>query len=115
MVPPNGVLLGPDKPEGSHPLVIDGPFARPTALRVHVLTVSSAARLVVEAGGKPILDKQFKCGPGSGEWKRASFKPQWDVYQNLFDRDYPARFPPARGRSAFAWPKAIGWKSARSA
>ena len=93
MLPPNGVLLSPAKPEGSHPLVIDGPFARPTALRLHVLTVSSAARLVVEAGGKQILDKQFKCGPGSGEWKRAEFKPQWQIYQNLFDRDYPCSIP----------------------
>ena len=93
VLPPNGVLLSPAKPEGSRPLVIDGPFARQTALRLHVLTVSSAARLVVEADGKPILDKQFQCGPGSGEWKRAKFKPQWGIYQNLFDRDYPCSIP----------------------
>jgi len=93
VLPPNGVLLGPAKPEGSHPLAIDGPFAQPTALRLHVLTVSNAARLVVEADGKPVFEKPFKCGPGSGEWKRASFKPQWGVYQNLFDRDYSASIP----------------------
>jgi aryl-phospho-beta-D-glucosidase BglC (GH1 family) len=93
VLPPNGVLLSPAKPEGSHPLVIDGPFAQETGLRLHVLTVSSAARLVVEAGGKPLLDKQFKCGPGSGEWKRAEFKPQWGIYQNLFDRDYSCSIP----------------------
>jgi aryl-phospho-beta-D-glucosidase BglC (GH1 family) len=93
VIPPNGVLLSPAKPEGSHPLVIDGPFAQETALRLHVLNVSNAARLIVEAGGKRIFDKQFKCGPGSGEWKRASFKPQWSVYQNLFDRDYRCMIP----------------------
>ena len=58
-----------------------------------MLIVSSAARLVVEADGKPILDKPLKCGPGAGEWKRAVYKPQWQIYQNLFDRDYPCSIP----------------------
>jgi hypothetical protein len=93
VLPPNGVLLSPSKPEGSYPLVIDGPFSQPTTLRMHVRTVSAAARLVVEAGSKPLFEKQFKCGPGSGEWKRAVFKPEWGIYQNLFDRDYPCSIP----------------------
>ena len=37
-LPPNGTLLSPKKPEGSHPLVIDGPFTTATELRLHVLT-----------------------------------------------------------------------------
>lgn len=93
VLPPNGTLLGPAKPEGSHPLVIDGPFARPTALRLHVLTVSSEARLVVEADGKPIFEKQCTCGPGKGEWKQAVYSRQWHIYQNLFDRDYSCHVP----------------------
>ena len=95
VLPPNGVLLGPGKAEGSHPLVIDGPFVQPTALRLYVRTVSSAARLVVEAGGRQVFSKEFKCGPGAGEWKRAEFKPQWGIYQNLFDRDYACSVPAA--------------------
>jgi hypothetical protein len=93
VLPPNGTLLGPVKPEGSHPLVIDGPFAQSTALRLHVLTVSNAARLVVEADAKSIFEKEFKCGSGSGEWKQAVYKPQWGIYQNLFDRDYSCQIP----------------------
>ncbi len=92
-VPPNGTLLSPAKAEGSHPLVIDGPFAADTELRLHVLTVSMAAGLVVEADGRRIFRKQFRCGPGAGEWRKAVFQPQYRVYQNLFDRDYRTTVP----------------------
>ena len=93
LLPPNGKLLSPKKPEGSYPLVIEGPFTTATQLRLHVLTVSTSALLVVEADGKPIFQKPFQCGPGNGEWKKAEFKKQWQVYQNLFDRDYEATIP----------------------
>ena len=98
LLPPNGTLLGPQKKEGSYPLVIDGPFTTATALRLHVLTVSASALLVVEADGKPVFQKQFCCGPGSGEWKKAGYKKQWQVYQNLFDRDYSATIPAGAGQ-----------------
>jgi hypothetical protein len=93
LVPPNGILLSPTKPEGSHPLVIDGPFPAETQLRLHVMTVSTAAKLVVEADVKRVFEQIFKCGPGQGEWKKAEFKPQWQIYQNLYDRDYTATIP----------------------
>lgn len=92
-IAPNGTLLSPSKKEGSHPLVIDGPFAKPTDLRMRVLVVSTAAKLVVEADGKPVFEKSFKCGPGEGEWKKAEFKQQYNIYQNLYDRDYTASIP----------------------
>jgi hypothetical protein len=93
LLPPNGTLLSPQKPEGSYPLVIDGPFETATELRLRVLTVSAAALLVVEADGEPVFQKQFRCGPGKGEWKKAKFLEQWHTYQNLFDRDYTAAIP----------------------
>ena len=93
LLPPNGTLLSPKKAEGSYPLVIDGPFTTATELRLHVLTVSASALLVVEADGKQIFQKLFQCGPGKGEWKKAEFKKQWQIYQNLFDRDYTATIP----------------------
>lgn len=89
----NGTLLSPRKKEGSHPLVLEGPFAAETELRLHVLTVSVAARLVVEADGKPVFQKEFKCGPGEGEWKKAVLSPEYKIYQNLYDRDYTASIP----------------------
>lgn len=90
---PNGTLLSPAKSEGSHPLVIDGPFAKETTLRMRVLVVSSTAKLMVEADGIPIFDKSFRCGPGQGEWKEARFIAKYNIYQNLFDRDYLATIP----------------------
>ena len=92
-LPPNGTLLSPHKKEGSHPLVIDGPFPAATELRLHVLTVSAAALLVVEADGQRVFEKKFQCGPGEGEWKKAEFKAQYKIYQNLYDRDYTATIP----------------------
>lgn len=88
-----GILMSPAKPEGSHPLIINGPFDQETVVRLHVATVSAAARLVAEADGKKIWEKHFQCGPGEGEWKKADFKPQWKIYQNLYDRDYTFPVP----------------------
>jgi hypothetical protein len=90
---PNGTLLSPHKTEGSYPLVIDGPFATATELRLHVMKVSTAALLIVEADGKRIFENHFRCAAGQGEWKKAEFIPQYKVYQNLYDRDYTATIP----------------------
>jgi aryl-phospho-beta-D-glucosidase BglC (GH1 family) len=90
---PNGTLLSPRKKEGSHPLVINGPFAKETALRLHILKVSSRALLVVEADGQRVWDKDFKTGPGQGEWRQSEFQPQWKVHCCLYDNDYIATIP----------------------
>jgi aryl-phospho-beta-D-glucosidase BglC (GH1 family) len=93
LLPPNGTLLSPRKKEGSYPLVIDGPFPVALELRLHVLTVSAAALLIVEADGRRVFEKTFQCGPGEGEWKKSEFKPEYHIYQNLYDRDYTATIP----------------------
>ncbi len=92
-LPPNGTLLSPRKKEGSFPLVIDGPFPDAAELRLRVLTVSMSALLVVEADGQRVFEQKFVCGPGEGEWKKAEFKAEYNIYQNLFDRDYTATIP----------------------
>ncbi len=89
----NGLLLGPAKTEPKGPLVIEGPFQRATRLRLHVNVVSSRADLVVEADGRTVWTKSFVCGPGRGEWKKAVYRPEWRIYQNVFDRDYFAVVP----------------------
>lgn len=88
-----GLLLGPAKTEPKGPLVIEGSFEHDTQLRLHVMVVSSHADLVVEADGEVIWEKSFVCGPGEGEWEKAEFKEEWNVYQNLFDRDYSLTIP----------------------
>ena len=95
MIPPNGILLSPQKPEGSYPIVIDGPFTVPTLLRLRVLTVSDSALLVIDADGAPIYKRQFHSGPGEGEWKEARFVEKYKIYQNLYDRDYVVTIPSA--------------------
>jgi hypothetical protein len=89
---PNGLLLGPGRKE-AQPLVINGPFFAATRLRLHVMTVSDRATLRVEGDGKELWQRQFVCGPGKGEWKKARYNPEWKIYQNLFDRDYLVTVP----------------------
>jgi hypothetical protein len=47
----------------------------------------------VDADGKTIFKKDFVCGPGQGEWEKAEFKPQWQTYQNFYNRDYETLIP----------------------
>ena len=93
LLPPNGTLLSPQKRRAPHP-------ARDRrSLRDGYRVASPGAHgfgpalLVVEADGKPVFRKEFRCGPGKGEWKKAEFKQEWRIYQNLFDRDYTATIP----------------------
>ena len=62
-------------------------------LDVNVGTVSHEARLIVKADGAVIYDRLFKSGPGRGEWKQAVYKKEWNIYQNIFDKDYRINIP----------------------
>ena len=112
--PPNGTLLSPKKKEGSHPLVIDGPFAAATELRLHVMTVSAPARLVVEADGKPVFEQRSGAAPARANGRRPSSSSSGRSTRTSTTATTRPRFRPARSRSASAWPTATGWKSARS-
>lgn len=89
----NGYLYGPLKSEFRAPLRIEGPFPTDTTLRVRVLQVSSRSRLTVKAGTTTLTNRLFVPGPGAGEWKEVIFVPQWNTYQNLYDRDYSVTVP----------------------
>ena len=97
MVSINGLLPSAGKrelPEESRrPLTIEGPFPNAVKLRLHVATVSSRSKLAVQADGKTVFEHQFDPGPGEGEWKKAVYQPQWNTYQNIYDRDYTAAIP----------------------
>ena len=115
VLPPNGVLLGPDKPEGSRPLVIDGPFARPRRCGY----MSSPYPTPRGWSSRPAANR-FSTSSSSAAPARVNGNGPSSSRSGVFIRISSTaitlvRFPPARGRSAFAWPKAIGWKSARSA
>lgn len=89
----NGYLYGPQKPEFRSALRIEGPFPTATTLRLRVLQVSARSRLTVKAGTTTVTNKLFVPGPGAGEWKEVIYQPQWNIYQNLYDRDYAMTIP----------------------
>jgi aryl-phospho-beta-D-glucosidase BglC (GH1 family) len=93
----NGLLCQPNKggmeEKFKQPMLIDGPFASTTKLTMLVGTVSSNTNLVVKADGKEIFRHDFKPGPGTGEWKQVVHKPEWNAYQNIYDKNYEATIP----------------------
>jgi len=86
------------KPESRTPLTIRGPFDEATTLRLHVMTVSARADLMVYADDQPIWERSLVCGPGEGEWKISEFREEWKVYQNVYDRDYETTIPEGTDR-----------------
>jgi hypothetical protein len=72
---------------------VEGFFDEPSQLRFHLDIVSQDGLLKINADGKTIFEKQFKLGPGEGEWKKAEYKDEWKIYQNLYDKDYTAEVP----------------------
>jgi aryl-phospho-beta-D-glucosidase BglC (GH1 family) len=55
--------------------------------------VSGKSKLVVQADGRTIFEKQFDPGPGEGEWEKSVYQEQWNTYQNVYNRDYEAVIP----------------------
>ncbi|MDR2116657.1 MAG: glycoside hydrolase family 5 protein [Planctomycetaceae bacterium] len=93
----NGLLLSDSKREIKEEfrgaLLISGLFPKQTKLRMKVGTVSGATKLVVLADGKTIFEHQFKPAAGEGEWKTVVFRKEWNIYQNIYDRDYETTIP----------------------
>ena len=89
----NSYLFGPIKKEYQTPLIIECDIREPVKLRIKVDIVSGSSRLIVKADNKQIFDKAFKCGPGKGEWEKEVHNKEWDVYQNIYNKDYFCEIP----------------------
>ena len=93
----NGLLLQPGKNEIEErfrqPMQIEGPFPSATKLRMLVGTVSGNTSLVIEADGRNIFRHDFRPGPGEGEWKQVVYREEWNVYQNIYDKNYEVEIP----------------------
>ena len=95
----NGLFMQPNKggieARFKQPMVIDfeAPLAIPTKLRMLVGTVSGNTNLVVEADGNAIFRHDFRPGPGEGDWEQVVFRPEWNVYQNIYNRNYEVDIP----------------------
>lgn len=83
-----GYLYGPSKKDIRSPIVLQADLDRPMRLLLRVGTVSTEAKLTVSDNDKLIFSQPFHPGPGDGPWKESVFKPEWNVYQNRYDRDY---------------------------
>ena len=62
-------------------------------LDVNIGVVSHEARLVVKADGRTIYDRLFKSGAGAGEWTTVVYKKEWNIYQNIFNKNYRIDIP----------------------
>ncbi|MDR0338086.1 MAG: glycoside hydrolase family 5 protein [Planctomycetaceae bacterium] len=93
----NGLLMSNSKREIKEELrgalIISGQFPNTAKLRLRVGTVSDTTTFVVIADGKTIFEHQFKPADGEGEWKTVVFKKEWNIYQNVYDRDYETVIP----------------------
>jgi len=92
-VPVGSYLYGPVQDTLAGPLAIEGPFPYRTRFRIKVLQVSSLARLRVKADGAVVLDRTFRPGPGTGEWKKVVYSDEWKIWQNFYDLDVTAEVP----------------------
>jgi len=72
---------------------IEHDFNEDYYLDVNVGVVSHRARLVVKADNAIIFDRMFASDAGKGEWTTEVFARQWNIYQNIFNRDYRVRIP----------------------
>ena len=97
MVMGNGLLIQQGKSgieeRFKQPMVIEGPFHSATKLRMFVSVVSSNTNLVVEADSNVLFRHEFRPGPGEGEWERVVFRPEWNVYQNVYNKNYEVEIP----------------------
>ncbi|MBK8575767.1 MAG: cellulase family glycosylhydrolase [Elusimicrobia bacterium] len=101
----NSYLYGPNKQKDSakRTLRISGTFPKGATVAIRVGQVSMDGRLELRADGKGILTKDFKQGPGQGEWKKALYSKQWKIYQNIYDREYSVQLKAAAKEIAFEY------------
>ncbi|MBN1465240.1 cellulase family glycosylhydrolase [candidate division KSB1 bacterium] len=81
-------LYGSYKSPWNTPLSIDGEFPAGTEITLHVQQVSTRADFRMTADDKTVYTHLFQPGPGEGEWKEVIYQEEWNVYQNIYDRDY---------------------------
>jgi hypothetical protein len=89
----NRYLYGDAKRQFKSPLILRGDFTQAAQLVIRLDTASDRARLQIRADGRLVFDRLFAPGPGQGEWKESTFRPEWNIYQAVYDREYVAPIP----------------------
>lgn len=77
----NGMLLGPDKGDDSHPLFIEGPLRKNSRVRLTFTSLSAKSIVVVTGTSGEIGRREFTAGPDKGPWDKIVEKPEWKIYQ----------------------------------
>ncbi|MCS6906471.1 MAG: hypothetical protein RML93_01155 [Anaerolineales bacterium] len=89
----NQYLHGDGKSEFKSPLTLKGSFPNGAQLSIRVQQVSDYAELSVRANGRTVYRKVFKPGPGQGEWKKSIYRPEWNNYLGVYDKEYTVALP----------------------
>lgn len=84
----SGYFYGAGKSPWNTPLIIRGDFPAGTQVTLHVTQVSARADFRVTSGAETIFKHDFRPAAGAGEWKEVIYRPEWNIYQNIYDRDY---------------------------
>lgn len=78
----NGTLLSPHKgADACHPLVIEGPLAAGSTLRLTLTTLSFKATLTIRGGDAELLRREWVAGPDKGPWAKSEFDPRWKIWK----------------------------------
>lgn len=86
-------FYGASKPAEQSDLVVDHTFGSGAEVGIHVQQVSHEMTLNVLADGTLVDTLTFTPGPGDGDWSEVIYAPEWDVYQNIYDREYTVSIP----------------------
>ena len=89
----NQYLYGDWKFEFQTPLILNGSFPTGAQLSIRIQQVSNNAELVVRANGAAVFQKVFKPGAGQGEWKESTYRPEWNDYLGVYDKEYAVTLP----------------------
>jgi aryl-phospho-beta-D-glucosidase BglC (GH1 family) len=81
-------FYGSYKSPWNTPLEIEGDFPAGTEVTLLVNQVSTSADFRVSADGTTVYTHQFSPGPGTGEWQTVIYAAEWNIYQNIYNREY---------------------------
>lgn len=88
-------LCGPMKRDLMSPIriTLEEPAPADSAFRFRVGVVSQNVTLVVRADGREVWRRELVSGPGEGEWEKAVYSKQWNIYQNVWNLDCVVPLP----------------------
>jgi hypothetical protein len=87
------IVFSPAKPDLAAPVRFRATFPQGGKLVLHVNQVSQGAVLHVAVDGREVWSQDLPCGAGEGPWQEAKWSEQYQIWQNIYDRDYEVAIP----------------------